>query len=136
MKTSKTAFGKIHKWNADRNLLSKFDINNEVSFVVEELIEATKDIESKKARKWAKRFTWLLMKVPGAETTKEMMVDAFADIIVFSVGAIYKLGYNTDKVMQEVQKELNDRTGKLIDGKFIKDRKDNRYIADFTDCKL
>jgi len=134
-----TAFKKIKKWNEDRGLITNFDkfnLENEVSFIVEELIEGTKDIESIKARKWAKRITWLIFKIPGVQASREMMVDAFADIIVFATGAIYKLGYDTDKVMKEVQKELDDRTGKLVDGKFIKDKKETRYIADFTDCKL
>jgi hypothetical protein len=130
-----TAFGKIKKWNTDRNLLT-YNHKNEVSFIVEELIEGTIDIKSIKARKISKIFTWIILKIPGAKATKHMMVDAFADIIVFATGAIYKLGYDTDKVMKEVQKELDDRTGKLIDGKFIKDIKEDRYIADFTNCKL
>lgn len=134
-----TAFGKIRKWNEERGLLKtpeQYNHKNEVSFIVEELIEGTKDVESIKARKLAKIFTWFILRVPGVQSTRTMMVDAFADIIVFATGAIYKLGYNTDKVMKEVQKELDDRTGKMIDGKFIKDKKENRYIADFTECAL
>jgi len=132
----KSVFKKIKKWNEDRGLFKEFNHTNEVSFIVEELIEGTKDIESKKARKYAKWITRVILIVPGVKASKEMMVDAFADIIVFATGAIYKLGYDTDKVMKEVQKELDDRTGKLIDGKFVKDIKENPYKANFTKCLL
>ena len=69
-----------------------------------------------------------------------MMVDAFGDIIVFCTGAIYKLGYDTDKVMKEVLKEIESRKGEVKDGKFEKfktpEAKAKWYKADFTKCKL
>lgn len=130
-----TALGKIVKWNEDRGLIEKgYDHKNEVSFIVEELIEASSPVESKKARKYALWFTVVLGWIPGV-TTREQKVDAFGDIIVFAVGAIAKLGYNPDKVMKEVQKEIDDRTGSLIDGKFVKDVKEVQYKADFSKCE-
>jgi len=132
-----TAFKEIKKWNDERGLINKgFDLKNEISFIVEELIEASSNMESKKARKWSKWITKIILFVPGVNSIKENMVDAFADIIVFATGAIYKLGYDTDKVMIEVQNELNDRTGTLIDGKFVKDKKINPYKANFNICKI
>jgi len=133
-RTSKTVLGKIKKWNEDRGLLNTFNLNNEISFIIEECIEAMKDIDSKTARKMALNQVKLLNSIKGNNTTPVQMVDAFADMIVFATGAIYKLGYDADKVMKEVQKELDDRTGNMIDGKFIKDKKDSRYIADFSKC--
>lgn len=132
-----TAFKQIKKWNDDRGLLHKeFNLQNEISFIVEELIESSSNLESKKARKWSKWITRIILLVPGTNKIKENMVDAFCDIIVFASGAIYKLGYDVDKSMIEVQKELNDRTGVLIDGKFVKDKKENPVKADFTRCKI
>ena len=131
-----TALGKIVKWNNDRGLIEKgFDHKNEISFVVEELIEGHSDMESKKARKCAKFIGWIIRMVPGKIPSKEDIVDSFADIIVFAVGAIAKLGYNPDLVMKEVQKELDDRTGSMIGGKFVKDKKENPVKADFSKCK-
>jgi hypothetical protein len=131
-----TALGKIIKWNNDRGLIEKgFDHKNEISFIVEELIEGHSDMESKKARKYSKFISWIIRKLPGKTPAKEDIVDSFADIIVFAVGAIAKLGYNPDLVMKEVQKELDDRTGSMIDGKFVKDKKDKPVKADFTKCK-
>ena len=37
--------------------------------------------------------------------------------------------------MKEVQKEIDDRTGSLIDGKFVKDVKEVQYKADFSKCE-
>jgi len=131
-----TALGKIIKWNNDRGLIEKgFNHTNEVSYIVEELIEGQSSMESKPARKWAKAIGWIITKVPGKYPSKEDIVDSFADIIVFAVGAIAKLGFDPDKVMKEVQKELDDRTGSMIDGKFVKDKKENPVKADFSKCK-
>jgi predicted HAD superfamily Cof-like phosphohydrolase len=68
--------------------------------------------------------------------TKEEIVDAFADIIVFSTGAIIKNGYDPEKVMDEVLKEIESRTGKIIDGKFVKDTDVKMYKAKFSECLM
>lgn len=131
------------KWNKERNLIKtpeEFDLKTESSFVVEELLEARIDIESSKARKYAKFITWILFLIPGVKSSREMIVDAFADIIVFATGAIYKLGFDTDKVMKEVIKEINSRKGEVKNGKFEKfkdpESKANWYKADFSKCLL
>lgn len=67
-------------------------------------------------------------------------VDAYADIIVFAIGAITKLGYDAEEVLYEVGREINSRTGKIINGKFTKDKSpeamEKWYKANFKDCKL
>lgn len=67
-------------------------------------------------------------------------VDAYADIIVFSLGVILKLGFDPEKVLKETSKEINSRTGKVIDGKFQKDTskraKAKWYKADYEKCRL
>jgi predicted HAD superfamily Cof-like phosphohydrolase len=69
---------------------------------------------------------------------KDAPVDGFADIIVFSVGAIIKMGYEPKCVLAETLKEINSRTGKIIDGKFIKDTSEEAkkrwYKADHSKC--
>lgn len=67
-------------------------------------------------------------------------VDAYADIIVFAVGAIMKLGYDPQRVIKEVGKEINSRIGEIVDGKFQKDTSDKAkaewYKADYSQAKL
>lgn len=78
---------------------------------------------------------YITKKVP-----KEMMVDAFCDIIVFSVGAILKLGYSPKLAMEETLKEIDSRVGTIVNGKFTKDKspeaKANWYQADYTKATL
>jgi len=71
------------------------------------------------------------------EPTKEDKVDAFADIITFSIGAIMKLGYEPECVLAEVAKEINSRVGSIVDGKFQKDlsKKHLWYKANYERCK-
>jgi len=66
-------------------------------------------------------------------------VDAYADIIVFAIGAIMKLGYSPEKVLVEVAREINSREGEMINGKFEKfldeESKTKWYKADYKQCK-
>ena len=81
--------------------------------------------------------TELAQEIVGTpDASPEQVVDAWADIIVFATGAMAKLGYDPSKVMEEVYKEINSRTGEMVDGKFIKNPDAVLYQADFTDCKL
>jgi len=52
-----------------------------------------------------------------------------------------KLGYDPEKVLQEVAEEINSRVGSIIDGKFEKllpgeEGYVKPYKADFTNCKI
>lgn len=130
-----TIFQKIIEWNRERGLLNKeFNHQREVSFIVEELLESTGNHDSITARNKAEEIAGDIVTPDYFDEKK--IVDAFADIIVFSTGVIAKLGYNPDSVMDEVYKEINSRTGTMIDGKFVKDPEATKYIADFTNCKL
>lgn len=125
---------KIVDWNNERGLIEKgFNHKNEVSFIVEELLESTGEHDSISARDEAVRVTEEI--VGDKVSDDEAKVDAFADIIVFATGAISKLGYDPDRVMDEVFKEIDSRKGKMVDGKFVKDEDAERYFADFTGCK-
>ena len=69
-------------------------------------------------------------------------IDAMADIIVFAYGEIAKYGYDGDKVMDEVIKEISSRVGAYNPDtkKWQKDKSPeaqaNWYSANFTNCKL
>lgn len=74
-----------------------------------------------------------------SEPTVEDQVDAFCDIQVFADGEVGKLGYDNEKCMSEVAREINSRTGEIIDGKFTKYKTPEAiakwYKADFSNCK-
>jgi len=74
------------------------------------------------------------------EPTVEDEVDALCDIQVFAGGDINKLGYSNEKCLLEVGKEINSRTGEIIDGKFQKYKTPEAmakwYKADFSSCKM
>lgn len=128
-------FQRIVKWNEDRGLIERgFDHSKEVSFIVEEILESTGNFDSISARE--KAMVYANEMVGDSNGSEEQVVDAMADVIVFATGAIAKNGYDPSKVMEEVYKEINSRTGKLIDGKFVKDQDAKLYEADLKSCKL
>ncbi len=128
-------FKKIIEWNRTRGLLDlEFNHTKQVSFITEELLESTGNYNSINAREKAEEIAVDITK--SSNPNHETMIDAFADIIVFATGAMGSLGYDPDKVMDEVYKEINSRTGTLVDGKFVKDLHAERYCADLTGCKL
>jgi len=128
-------FQKIVEWNKERGIL-RLDFNHEkeASFIVEELLESTGHYDSITAREKATKLAQEIVGTPNS--SPEQIVDAWADIIVFATGAIAKLGYDPSQVMEEVYKEINSRTGEMVDGKFIKNPDAQLYQADLSDCKL
>ena len=72
----------------------------------------------------------------------EGRIDAMADMIVFAYGEMAKYGYDGDKVMDEVIKEISSRTGAYNPevSKWLKDKSPEAqarwYKADFSKCKL
>lgn len=156
-----TESGKIVRWNEERGLICKPEevvIENEMSYIVEEVIEAMTHLKSKEARPHARAICKairsgnlkmisdfidsnnLTEEQPNgdaiAELTGEQIADACGDIKVFATGTIRKVGYNPDIVQAEVQREIDSRTGKIIDGKFTKDMSDEAqsrwYKANFS----
>lgn len=123
---------RIVEWNKQR-LLDKqeFSLKTECVNIIEELIEANyRSLKSEKARQFANQIYGFIES--NEKVSKEHIADAFADIIVYSVGAILKLGYDPNIVMDEVLKEIESRTGSIIDGKFVKDKNAQTYTADFS----
>ena len=115
-----TNFERIKEWSDERLITQQTpDRNGFVSMIVEELgefIESGDIIEGR--------------------------IDAMADIIVFAYGEMAKYGYDGDKVMNEVIKEISSRTGAYNPEtkKWQKDKSPEAqarwYTADFTGCKL
>lgn len=127
-------FEKIVKWNEERGLIKRgFNHTNEVSFIIEELLESTGNYDSDSAREKALEYAEAI--TTNSNPEPEAIVDAMADIIVYATGAIAKTGYNPSKVMNEVYQEISSRTGSLVDGKFVKDPLAKKYNADFSKCK-
>ncbi len=126
-------FDKIVEWNRERGLLEKgFDHEKEVSFIIEELLESTGNYDSLSARNEAVAMAQKI--TADSQNNPDHIIDALFDIIIFATGAMAKLGYNPSKVMDEGFREINSRTGTLVDGKFVKDPNAQTYTADFSTC--
>ncbi len=139
------AINGIIKFQADRDLHKReFDWSVEATNILEELLEAIGindrnvallSVGDMQIRIREKTQAGLVI-----APSKVEQVDAFADVCVFAIGAIMKLGYDPEKVLAEVGKEINSRIGSMKDGKFVKDKsveaKANWYKADFSDAKL
>lgn len=107
-------FKEVFKFNNNRRLIDKgYNESKEASFITEELTELlrTNDIEQK--------------------------VDGYADIIVFAIGSILKLGYNPEVVMDEVTRMINSEIDGFFNEEAQKYIKGTRvYKADLSKAKL
>jgi len=128
-----------------------FNMANEATNIMEEILEAmgynVPSVKRIDLLNEVIRTLDLLITSDIVETSlpfsKENMdyerIDAFGDIIVFAIGAIEKLGYNAEKVLKQISKEINSREGTIIDGKFEKNTSREAiakwYKADFTKAK-
>lgn len=157
--TQKTQDERIIDWNEERLLIKEtkdLNIVNEMSFIIEEVIEGLTDTKSEDARKFATIIangiaTGELFKVlpqvkhenivyANNKENLENLVDALGDIKVFATGTIRKAGYEPDLAMNEVLQEIESRLGSVQDGKFVKDKSPEAqakwYKADFSKAKL
>lgn len=114
-----TNFERIKAWSDERLITQQEpDRNGFIAMIVEELGE--------------------FIEAPDTEGR----IDAMADIIVFAYGEIAKYGYDGDKVMDEVIKEISSRVGAYNPEtkKWQKDKSPQAqakwYTADFSKCKL
>ena len=140
----------IIKFHKDRLLdKQKYEALEEHANIYEEILESIGfDVSIRgrqKLKEHLKMFTNILIEekvvtVAEGEFSDLDEVDAYADIIVFSLGIILKLGFDPVEVLKEVSKEVNSREGKIIDGKFQKDTskraKAKWYKADYEKCRL
>jgi predicted HAD superfamily Cof-like phosphohydrolase len=114
-----------------RNLISKgFSLETEVRLLKEELNELQYKEHS------------IFKPFQNSDTTDEEKVDALCDLIVVATGAIYKLGYDADKAMDETLKEISSRIGSINPdtGKWEKDlsvfAQKKWKKANYEGCKL
>jgi hypothetical protein len=145
----------LKQYQVDRNLHTMgYDDLNEHTNIIEELLESVgldipKENREKLKEAWSEFAIFVGREGIGTPMSIENLtpeieehgkVDAYGDNIVFSVGAILKLGYEPEDVMREVLKEINSRTGSIVNGKFEKDLSDEAkakwYKADFSTCKI
>lgn len=116
----------VVRWNIDRGLLGlgSFNVEKEIGFIIEELLETTKfyqDPANKKDKKDAVKY--FVNKLIDFEDIgdKQSIADAFGDIIVFAIGTIAKLGYNPHEVLRRITIANRQKGSKLVDGKIVKD---------------
>jgi hypothetical protein len=136
------------KFQIDRGLeKQEFVSINELTNIFEEMLESV-GLDVPKAKRPALR-EFLQDGINGSiqagiakrikAPSEEEQVDAYCDMITFSVGAILKLGYDPKKAIEQCSKEINSRVGKMVDGKFEKDlSKDAQakwYKADYSRAK-
>lgn len=106
-------FERIVEWNRERRLLEFPSHMKEASFIAEELSEFLR------------------------ANCVEDRVDAMADIIVFAVGYMAKVGLSPEMVMDECLKHIESRKGYFDEkqGKFIKTTpKEEMYSPRYLEC--
>ena len=112
----------IVKFQKDR-LLDQQEYNwlNETTNILEELFEANGYFISKNSREEFKenidKYLFNIVhsiNIFPQPISNNDRVDAYADIIVFCIGAIMKLGYKPECILKEVAKEINSRTGEIV----------------------
>jgi len=145
------AIKELMRFQLDRGLHKQpYNPSNEHVNIIEELLESVGyDVSKENRGQLAKYYDLFVKNLILNETAIPLdgnsfgtweQADAYADIIVFSVGALTKLGYDPEKVLLEVGKEINSRTGVMKNGKFEKDlsheAKDKWYKASFAHCGL
>ena len=148
------ALQELERFQTDR-LLHKntFDLRIATMNILEELYEAHGIGDNKDRILASKTYDLILKNIQAcynftnedsgitiSEPTVEDQVDAFCDIQVFAGGEIGKLGYSNEQCLIEVGKEINSRTGEIVNGKFEKYKTEEAmakwYKADFSGCKL
>jgi len=143
----------IIRFQTDRDLDKKeFVVLNEQTSILEELLEMEQyNVPKEKRQDLKDAFELFKQQLLEDEVITEPIyrtcfeadheeVDALADIIVFSIGALLKKEYCVEDILLEAGKEINSREGIMINGKFEKyvdnASKAKWYKADFTKCKM
>jgi len=137
---------KLREWRKDRHLELQ-DHKVYIENIYEELLEAyyTKDFIQEVKQEFKENLLQDDIKV----SSEHEVVDAIADIIVFSINQLELMGYDANKVMNETIKEISSRKQDPVqqeiwskwgfDGtKWQKDKnqpKDTLYVADYDGCK-
>jgi len=145
---------RIIEWNKERKLDKQPYVNEvETLNMFEEVLEASSlpddltkeyfnDPENKNVERYLAQNLIKELKEKGIifeNISDDKIIDSLADRVIFSIGAMIKLGYKPTLVMDETLKEIESRTGSIQDGKFVKDQsneaKSKWYEADYNSCK-
>lgn len=110
-----------------------FDLAKQSGFILSEVLEA---LGFRNQDAMARNYINAFM-AHGNPVNEEDIADAFADIIVFAINAIECLGYDANKVLGEVHKEVSGRVGTINTetGKWEKDTTVETYKANLLSCK-
>ena len=127
---------KVIKWNKDRNLDKKeFNLIQEVSYLYSEILELS-GLEIKDHDKVAYDYiNKLFINNKNNNLTNEDIADGFGDIIIFSIGALLKLGFDPNKVI-DIINQANEKKSSATNqiGKIVKSS--NFIKPDLTIAKL
>ncbi len=140
------ALDELIRFQTDKKLDEmRYDGINEATSSLEELLEGLGyDVPKHKRMSLKIAFELFIGELELDGTAKVVaitehdIVDSIADSIVFDIGKLLKLGYNPYLVIEEVGKEINSRKGNIIDGKWVKDSKQDKstlYKANYENCK-
>jgi len=134
---------RIKKWQKDR-LLDKMPFNwsNEATNIVEELIEILGyKVPKEKREDLRQEFGKFVADFVNKHNLEELqedegdrIVDGLSDIVIFAVGGMMKAGYEPTCVLNETLKHIESRTGKIINGKFVKDENVKTYTPQYDKC--
>lgn len=123
----------IMKWQSDRNLHNMpYNHSNEVLNILEEVGEMYG-----MNRDDMKEMVFDIFK-NTITVRPDVLVDCYFDIIVYSVGAIMKLGYDVPSVFMEGLKHINQRQGRYDEkeGKFVKISGIEYIAPDYSKCRI
>lgn len=91
---------KIVLWNKKRGLDKRgFDLQNEVSYLYSEILELTGN-KCPNHDQVAFEYIKDLVSQRTQILTEDEIADGFGDIIVYCIGALFKLGYEPTKVLE------------------------------------
>ena len=141
------AVAEIKRFGLDRNIDGMvIDRMAYAKNIVEELLELFGHDIPKESRVKLDKVVYMMFATAPIETPYEKSVpvhdqiDALADNAVFSMTEMLKYGYDPEKVLLEVAREINSREGEIVDGKFTKFTDEisvaKWHRADFHNCKL
>jgi|GEM_PF-6017703 len=97
-------FNDLKRWREDRHI-SNYDHYIQVSNIVEETLELMYTPKSVAIEQLQRD----IMEHFVDDTTNEEKIDAYCDLIVFSINAIELLGYDAKMAMKETIKEISSR---------------------------
>ena len=140
-----SVFKQLREWRTNRNIC-EYEHRTQVENIVEEMLELMYPPKSSLIKQFKYEIS---SKYFADETINEEKIDAYCDLIVFSINAIELLGYDAKKCMDETIKEISSRKQNPIQkqlwangnksSKWEKDSEQDKstlYTANYKECKL